>query len=91
MDELKDKKKAHRKPHSGRKADRKAIKNIPYEKDEQGKKVKKKLSSDPTDARQRNPKAFAIQNVQKTERRVRRKEDITAKRTRLPEVDRAPS
>lgn len=91
MDELKDKKKAHHKPHSGRKADRKANKKISVEKDEHGKKVKKKLSSDPTDARQRNPKAFAIQNVQKTERRVRRKEDITAKRTRLPEVDRTPS
>ena len=88
MDEINDKRKPHRKPHSGRKAERKANKKV--EKDENGKKIKKKLSQDPVDAKQRNPKAFAIQNVQKTERRVRRKEDITAKRTRLPEVDRTP-
>ena len=88
MDEINDKSKPHRKPHSGRKAERKANKKV--EKDENGKKIKKKLSQDPVDAKQRNPKAFAIQNVQKTERRVRRKEDITAKRTRLPEVDRTP-
>ena len=91
MDEFNDKKKSHRQPHAGRKAERKANKKKPVEKDENGKKIKKKLSSDPKDARNRNPKAFAIQNVQKTERRVRRKEDITAKRTRVPEVDRTPS
>merc|ERR1712110_534150 len=78
MDEFNDKKKSHRQPHAGRKAERKANKKKPVEKDENGKKIKKKLSSDPKDARNRNPKAFAIQNVQKTERRVRRKEDITA-------------
>ena len=91
MDEFNDKKKSHRQPHAGRKAERKANKKKPVEKDENGKKIKNKLSSDPKDARNRNPKAFAIQNVQKTERRVRRKEDITAKRTRVPEVDRTPS
>ena len=90
MDEINDKRKPHRKPHSGRKAERKANKKLSIEKDENGKKIKKKLSQDPVDAKNRNPKAFAIQNVQKTERRVRRKEDITAKRTRLPEVDRTP-
>ena len=40
--------------------------------------------------RERNPKAFAIQNVGKTERRVRRKEDISEKRKHVPEVDRTP-
>ena len=34
--------------------------------------------------------AFAIQNVGKTERRVRRKEDISEKRKHVPEVDRTP-
>ena len=91
MDEINEKKKAHRKPHAGRKAERKAKKNVLVEKDENGKKIKKKLSSDLADAKQRNPKAFAIQNVKKTERSVRRKEDISAKRTRLPEVDRTPN
>ena len=90
MDEINDKRKPHRKPHSGRKADRKANKNLTVEKDGNGKKIKKKLSQDPVDAKKRNPKAFAIQNVKKTERSVRRKEDVTAKRTRLPEVDRTP-
>ena len=90
MDEINDKRKPHRKPHSGRKADRKANKSLTVEKDENGKKIKKKLSQDPVDAKKRNPKAFAIQNVKKTERSVRRKEDVTAKRTRLPEVDRTP-
>ena len=91
MDEINEKKKAHRKPHAGRKAERKAKKNVLVEKDENGKRIKKKLSSDLADAKQRNPKAFAIQNVKKTERSVRRKEDISAKRTRLPEVDRTPN
>merc|ERR1719300_1336854 len=37
-----------------------------------------------------NPKAFAIQNATKAERRVRRKEDITEKKTHQPLVDRTP-
>ncbi len=43
------------------------------------------------DARQRNPRAFAIQKVGKAERRVRRKEDISEKRKHVPQVDRAPT
>ena len=42
------------------------------------------------EARKRNPKAFALQNVVKTERRTRRKEDITEKRSHVPTVDRTP-
>lgn len=45
---------------------------------------------DEDEARKRNPKAFAIQNVGKTERRVRRKKDINEKRKHLPTVDRTP-
>ena len=54
------------------------------------KKLAKVTDLSAEDARKRNPKAFAIQNVGKTERRVRRKEDIGEKRKRLPQVDRAP-
>lgn len=38
-------------------------------------------------ARQRNPKAFAIQSVVRAERNFRRKEDITAKKQHIPVVD----
>ena len=41
-------------------------------------------------AKQRNPKAFAVQNITKTERRVRRKGDISEKRAHQPTVDRTP-
>ncbi|XP_040576166.1 ribosome biogenesis protein BMS1 homolog [Lepeophtheirus salmonis] len=75
MDEFDDKKKAHKASHSGRKAEKKKSKG--HAKDE-------------VSARARNPKAFAIQNVGKTERSVRRKEDISEKRKRLPTVDRTP-
>lgn len=45
---------------------------------------------DPSEARKRNPRAFAIQNVQKTERRLTRKETISEKRKHVPVVDRTP-
>ena len=48
------------------------------------------LDKDPEAARKRNPKAFAIQNVGKTERRIRRKNDLDEKRKRLPQIDRTP-
>lgn len=57
---------------------------------EKKKQLLKKGEFNEDDARKRNPKAFAIQNVDKTERRVRRKEDITEKRKHLPTVDRTP-
>lgn len=65
------KKKAHNKPRAGRKADK-----------------KKPAPTLPANAsaKQRNPKAFAIQRVHKAEKRVRRKEDITEKRARVPVV-----
>jgi len=71
-----DQKKAHRKSRAKPKLDKK---NRPQ-----------KLSKDPEDARKRNPKAFALQNVVKTERRTRRKQDITEKRKHVPTVDRTP-
>ena len=74
------KKKGHNKSHAGRKADKKKSKDAP----------EKEKSVGESSAKQRNPKAFAIQNVSKTERRVRRKEDIGEKRARVPIVDRTP-
>jgi len=66
----------------------------PHMKRKSGKKFDKKKSKDGHEqemtARQRNPKAFAIQNVTKAERRVRRKEDIGEKRAHQPVVDRTP-
>lgn len=41
-------------------------------------------------ARDRNPKAFALQSYVAAERQFRRTQDIKAKRLQLPEVDRAP-
>jgi len=76
MDEFEKPKKDHRKSHAGGKANKK--------------KAKSKLNQDDKSMRERNPKAFAIQNVGKTERRVRRKEDISEKRKHLPQVDRSP-
>ena len=78
-DGVSDIKKAHNKAHSGRKADKKKVKT----KGPDGQNLE-------SSAKQRNPKAFAIQNVQKTEKRVRRKEDIGEKRARVPVVDRTP-
>jgi len=66
----------------------------PHMKRKSGKKFDKKKSKDGHEqemtARQRNPKAFAIQKVTKAERRVRRKEDISEKRAHQPAVDRTP-
>ena len=76
-EEFDNAKKAHVKRKSGKKFDKKK------EKDGEG--HKQELS-----AKQRNPKAFAIQNITKTERRVRRKEDIGEKRKHQPVVDRTP-
>jgi ribosome biogenesis protein BMS1 len=81
-DGLSDKKKGHNKAHSGRKADKK--------KQSSSKEGSDKPKAELT-ARQKNPKAFSIQNVQKTEKRVRRKEDIGEKRARVPVVDRTPT
>ena len=75
MEEGNQSHKEHRKRHSGKKADKKKAKNLPQ---------------DEKSRRERNPKAFAIQNVGKTERRVRRKEDISEKRKHLPTVDHTP-
>ena len=76
-EEFDNAKKAHVKRKSGKKFDKK--------KERDGEGHKQELS-----AKQRNPKAFAIQNITKTERRVRRKEDIGEKRKHQPVVDRTP-
>jgi len=76
-DEFDTAKKAHVKRKSGKKFDKK--------KEKDGEKHVQEQT-----ARQRNPKAFAVQNVTKTERRVRRKEDIGEKRKHQPTVDRTP-
>jgi len=66
----------------------------PHMKRKSGKKFDKKKAKDGHEqemtAKQRNPKAFAIQNVTKAERRVRRKEDIGEKKAHQPLVDRTP-
>jgi len=69
-----DNKKAHIKRKAGKKADKKKEKHV-----QEGQTPK-----------QKNPKAFAIQNVKKAERGVRRKEDIQEKRKHVPSVDRSP-
>ena len=74
MEEASDTKKPHRKSKNDKK--------------KKGERPPGKLSTDPIEARKRNPKAFALQNVVKTERRTRRKEDITEKRSHVPTVDR---
>ena len=71
-DDFSDSKKPHVKRKSGKKHDKKNAKD-----------GKQDASS-----KQVNPKAFAIQNATKTERRVRRKQDITEKKTHQPLVDR---
>ncbi|KAI8041405.1 ribosome biogenesis protein BMS1 homolog [Drosophila gunungcola] len=75
-----DKRKQHRARQSGVKADKK--------------KLKAKKDSNQKDpeltARQRNPKAFAINSAQRAERNFRRKEDITAKKQHIPVVDQTP-
>ena len=78
-DEFKgDNQKAHIKRKSGKKADKKKNKSQGHVQEGQT-------------AKQRNPKAFAIQNVKKAERGVRRKEDISEKRKHQPSVDRTPT
>lgn len=67
--------KSHRARHSGRKAE---------------KKERKKGHEQDLTAKQRNPKAFSVQSVQKAERRFRRAKDIQEKRHHVPLVDRTP-
>ncbi|KAK6645270.1 hypothetical protein RUM43_001546 [Polyplax serrata] len=70
-----DKKKAHRVPHSGRKAEKK--------------KAKKQHNQELT-SKQRNPKAFAFNSAKQAERRFRRKQDLDTKKQHIPVVDRTP-
>lgn len=74
-EEFGDQKKPHMKRKAGKKFDKKKSKTGPEEN---------------LTAKQRNPKAFAVQKTTKAERRVRRKEDIGEKRAHQPTVDRAP-
>lgn len=62
MDDDREKRKPHRAKTSGRKAEKKAKKN-------EGTKA---VSQAGMSAKQRNPKAFAVQNVTKLKKRVRR-------------------
>lgn len=71
-----DKKKSHHAKHAGRKAEKKKNKN--------------KVDQSNLSARQRNPKAFAIQSVVRAERQFRRKEDVIAKKQHIPQVDKTP-
>ncbi|XP_030384925.1 ribosome biogenesis protein BMS1 homolog [Scaptodrosophila lebanonensis] len=75
-----DKRKQHRARQSGVKAEKKKIKA-----------KKESNQKDPElTARQRNPKAFAINSAQRAERNFRRKEDLTAKKQHIPVVDQTP-
>ncbi|KAL4718781.1 hypothetical protein ACJJTC_007798 [Scirpophaga incertulas] len=71
-----DKKKAHRAKHAGRKAEKKKKKN--------------QVDTSNLSARQRNPKAFAIQSAVRAERQFRRREDVIAKKQHIPQVDKTP-
>lgn len=51
------------------------------------KKNKTKQKDETLTARQRNPKAFAIQSVVRAERNFRRGEDLTAKKQHIPLID----
>lgn len=53
------------------------------------KKAKQKQDNQILTARQRNPKAFAIQSVVRAEQNFRRKEDLIAKKQHIPIVDKA--
>lgn len=75
-----DKRKQHRARQSGVKADKKKVK---------AKKDANQKEPELT-ARQRNPKAFAINSAQRAERNFRRKEDLTAKKQHIPVVDQTP-
>ena len=91
-DEYDNSKKAHVKRKAGKKAEKKKSKDgheqvrrfILLMKDHQP------YFFQELTAKQRNPKAFAVQNITKTERRVRRKGDISEKRAHQPTVDRTP-
>ncbi|XP_026473047.1 ribosome biogenesis protein BMS1 homolog isoform X1 [Ctenocephalides felis] len=76
MENTEDKKKAHRDPHSGRKAVKKKLRNKP--------------DADGKNDKNRNPKAFAINSAVRAERRFRRKEDIVTKKQHIPTVDKTP-
>lgn len=67
--------KSHRARHSGRKADKKEKKNDHVQE---------------LTAKQRNPKAFSVQSVQKAEKKFRRAKDLQEKRHHVPLVDRTP-
>ncbi|XP_055373601.1 ribosome biogenesis protein BMS1 homolog [Condylostylus longicornis] len=75
-DNSSEKKKAHRKRNSGVKAEKK--------------KLKSKVVDENLTARQRNPKAFAINSAKRAELKFRRKEDLTAKKQHIPIVDKTP-
>ncbi|XP_026736772.1 ribosome biogenesis protein BMS1 homolog [Trichoplusia ni] len=71
-----DKKKSHRAKQAGRKAEKKKNKN--------------KVDQSNLSARQRNPKAFAIQSAVRAERQFRRREDVISKKQHIPQVDKTP-
>ncbi|XP_072932447.1 ribosome biogenesis protein BMS1 homolog [Epargyreus clarus] len=71
-----DKKKSHRAKHAGRKAEKKKKKN--------------QVDQSNLSARQRNPKAFAIQSAVRAERQFRRREDVISKKQHIPQVDKTP-
>lgn len=71
-----DKKKAHRAKQAGRKAEKKKKKN--------------QIDQSNLSARQRNPKAFAIQSAVRAERQFRRREDVISKKQHIPKVDKTP-
>lgn len=75
-----DKRKQHRAKSSGVSAEKKKLK---------AKKDSNQKEPELT-ARQRNPKAFAINSAQRAERNFRRKEDLTAKKQHIPVVDQTP-
>ncbi|CAG5002633.1 unnamed protein product [Parnassius apollo] len=71
-----DKKKSHHAKRAGRKADKKKKKN--------------EVDQSNLSARQRNPKAFAIQSAVRAERQFRRREDVISKKQHIPQVDKTP-
>uniref|UniRef100_A0A0A1XFZ0 Ribosome biogenesis protein BMS1 homolog n=1 Tax=Zeugodacus cucurbitae TaxID=28588 RepID=A0A0A1XFZ0_ZEUCU len=76
-----DKRKSYRARQAGVKAEKKKLKA----KKDAGNTKEPNLT-----ARQRNPKAFAINSAQRAERNFRRKEDLTAKKQHIPVVDQTP-
>ncbi|XP_068633831.1 ribosome biogenesis protein BMS1 homolog [Battus philenor] len=75
-DAIFDKKKSHHAKRAGRKADKK--------------KKKTQVDQSNLSARQRNPKAFAIQSAVRAERQFRRREDVISKKQHIPRVDKTP-